>query len=505
MHVRFVSNLHKRQVMHVRPAMFQGDCKTARRHTSELSDFVPYLTSFICINFMSDLYEGAEQPLLGGRTNGNDSQTTTAGSNNPDEHDKFRASARIIGCCVSAAAAGWHDGCIGALIPYLQLYYGGVTDEKISYVFVGSFTGYILASLLNVTLSSRLGLGRLIILGAAIQGVASVIIAFRPPFIAIAMCYAVAGFGLALQDAQFNTYVARLHDAATKLGFLHAIYGIGALSSPIVATLLMQAKVPPPLFYFTNFAWCLASIIVLLTGFGFSGGKSLDGQSRSIVGSDESIASLRTVISSRVVWAALLFISLYTGAETGEAGWVVTFLMRERNGGAMSGYASAAFYAGLTSSRVMLLPLTSYLTEKRAVTLYVLVALAMQIVVWTSKSFLVDFISIAACGFVMGPVYPVTVSLITKATPHGYHPGALSLLACFGQSGSALFPFVVGSLADVYSIKILQPMLVSLFIVMILLWQLVRSPKALLHHYSVGSNNASVDENVDPSTLDSSI
>ena len=448
---------------------------------------------------MSSLRDEAEQPLLGGRPDDNfsESQIDSAKATS-NKFDEFRALARMVGCCVSAASSGWHDGCIGALIPYLQLYYDGITDEKVSFVFIGSFTGYILASLLNVTLSTRLGLGRLIILGAAIQGVASAIITFRPPFLAIAMCYAVAGFGLALQDAQFNTYVARLPDAATKLGIVHAIYGVGALSSPIVATLLMQAKVPPPLFYFTNLAWCVATMTALLTGFGFSGRNLLDNQSQSTMETDEGIASLKTVVSSRAVWAALLFISLYTGTETGEAGWVVSFLMRERDGGAMSGYASAAFYSGLTSSRVMLLPLTAFLTEKRAVALYAAIALAMQVVVWTSTSFQVDFIAIATCGFVMGPVYPVTVALVTKATPHGYHPGALSLMACVGQSGSALFPFVVGSLADIYGIKVLQPVLVTLFVVMILLWQLVPSPKVGLHGSSLRSKPASIDEGQDP-------
>jgi fucose permease len=81
------------------------------------------------------------------------------------------------------------------------------------------------------------------------------------------------------------------------------------------------------------------------------------------------------------VWAALLFVSLYTGAESGEAGWVVSFMMRERNGGAMSGYTSAAFYSGLTSSRFMLLHLANFLSEKIAVALYFVVALAMQVVI----------------------------------------------------------------------------------------------------------------------------
>lgn len=445
---------------------------------------------------MTTFRDEDEQPLL--EDHSSDVSSTQSTKCSSESRENFRAYARIVGCCVSCASAGWHDGCIGALIPYLQLYYEGVTDEKVSLVFLGSFTGYILASLLNVPLSNRLGLGRLIMLGATVQGIASAVIASRPPFLAITVCYAFAGFGLALQDAQFNTYIARLPGAATKLGILHALYGVGALASPVAATLLMRAKVPPPTFYFTNLGWCIVSVAVLISGFGFGGNTSSNIKSQTEGEDNRKVASLKTVISSRVVWTALIFITLYTGSETTEAGWVVSFLMRQRNGGSMSGYASAAFYAGLTSSRIMLLPLTIYLREKKAVCLYVAIALAMQIVIWTSSSFIVAFVAVAACGFVMGPVYPVTVSLVTKATPHRYHPGALSLMACVGQSGSALFPFLVGSLADVYGIKVLQPILASLFGAMVLLWQLVPSPK------EVGSSATSIFEDSHSTVVDNS-
>ncbi|KAJ5037926.1 uncharacterized protein L3040_006802 [Drepanopeziza brunnea f. sp. 'multigermtubi'] len=343
--------------------------------------------------------------------------------------------------------------------------------------FLFSFLGFSLASLLNVALSNRLGLGRLLVLGATIQGLASAVVASRPPFLGLVVCYSLAGFGIALQDAQFNTYIARLPGSATKLGIMHALYGVGALASPVAATLAMKAQVPPPMFYLKNLTFCIISIAVLALGFGCRGAGAPDGklQSEGGAGGDRA-ASLRTVVSSRVVWTALIFIALYTGSETTESGWIVSFLIRERRGGGMSGYASAAFYSGLTTSRILLLPLTVYLRENKAVGLCVLLALAMQTLIWISRSLALNVVAVAVCGFVMGPVYPVTVALVTKATPHGHHPGALSLMAGAGQSGSALFPFLVGSLADVYGIGVLQPVLVSLFAVMTILWQLVPSP-----------------------------
>jgi fucose permease len=447
---------------------------------------------------MSSYDDEAERPLLRNHQH-QDSPSIKDPKALSQQPDKLRALARIVGCCVSAAAAGWHDGCIGALIPYLQVYYGGVTDEKVALIFIGSFTGYTLASLLNVTFTTHLGLRRLIVLGAIVQGLASAVMALHPPFLAITICYGIAGFGIAIQDAQYNTYLAPLPGSSTKLGIVHAMYGFGALVSPIVATLFMQARIQPPLFYFTNVALCFVTTAVLLTGFGFNNSKFLDHQDDDSADSDESIASLRTVVKSRVVWTALVFISLYTGAETTQAGWAVTFLMRERNGGSKSGYASAAFYGGLTSGRIVLLPLTAYLTENRAISLYAIIALGMQILIGVSPSFIINLLAIGICGLVMGPVYPVTVSIITKATPRGYHPGALSLLACVAQSGSALFPFVVGLLAESYSagIKVLQPILGMLFIAMFVLWQLVPAPKVKSRNPSIAPKPASLDDSVE--------
>jgi hypothetical protein len=67
-----------------------------------------------------------------------------------------------------------------------------------------------------------------------------------------------------------------------------------------------------------------------------------------------------------------------------------------------------------------------------------------------------------------------------------------------------LFPFLVGSLADIYGIKVLQPMLVTLFGGMVILWQLVPFPKVQLHRSPIVAKPASVGEGVDPTTTDNS-
>ena len=56
------------------------------------------------------------------------------------------------------------------------------------------------------------------------------IAAGAPPFPAFVFAYSLNGFGIALQDAGANGYVAAFkYGAATKMGVLHAIYGSSLL------------------------------------------------------------------------------------------------------------------------------------------------------------------------------------------------------------------------------------------------------------------------------------
>jgi len=67
-------------------------------------------------------------------------------------------------------------------------------------------------------------------------------------------------------------------------------------------------------------------------------------------------------------------------------------------------------------------------------------------------------------------MYPVALSLLTKGLPRPSHVGAIGLLACLGQAGSAIFPFIVGDLAEIYGVGVLQPVLVVVMSAMLAAW-----------------------------------
>ncbi|KAK7044708.1 major facilitator superfamily domain-containing protein [Favolaschia claudopus] len=120
---------------------------------------------------------------------------------------------------------GWNDGTSGPLLPRMQKFYG-VGFLVVSLSFVVSCVGFIIGSIFNLYLHDRLGFGRMIVLGNLLQLVAFCIQAPAPPFPLFVFSYIFNGFGLAVQNAQTNAYVASLqHNSELYMGILHAIYG----------------------------------------------------------------------------------------------------------------------------------------------------------------------------------------------------------------------------------------------------------------------------------------
>jgi fucose permease len=77
-----------------------------------------------------------------------------------------------------------------------------------------------------------------------------------------------------------------------------------------------------------------------------------------------------------VTWICAFFLLGYVGIEVALGGWIVTFMMRVRNGEAFaSGMTATGFWLGITFGRVVLGFITPKLGEKLAITVSVLTAL----------------------------------------------------------------------------------------------------------------------------------
>jgi fucose permease len=124
----------------------------------------------------------------------------------------------------------------------------------------------------------------------------------------------------------------------------------------------------------------------------------------------------------------------------------------------------------MTVGRLGLSFLTSRLGEFYSVLLYLFLAVLLELIFWLVPSLITSAITVALLGAVMGPMFPTAIVLVTKLLPRSLHVGTIGFGTAFGGSGGAVFPFLVGAIAQRKGVRTLQPVILALLVVIAGLW-----------------------------------
>lgn len=137
---------------------------------------------------------------------------------------------------------GLNDGSIGAIIPRLKDYYD-VSNQTVSMLFLCNSFGYFVSAIANGYLVQKFGQLGTIYFGASVLVFGYSVIAYGFPFYVMAVLMVLQGAGVALLDAAMNVYATTVPMATMMLNLVHAIYGVGAMLSPLIAGVLLDLDI----------------------------------------------------------------------------------------------------------------------------------------------------------------------------------------------------------------------------------------------------------------------
>jgi len=293
------------------------------------------------------------------------------------------------------------------------------------------------------------------------------------------MCFAffLIGMGYSTQLGMCNSYFATLPRPLVRMGFLHSIYGFGAFSSPLIASGFISHHIKINFFYFTCLGLCVLSVLCFYFTF-VHGNANYDRIPEERVVFTEhhgqNRGTIKEVLTSVEVWTLSAFLLFYTGAEESIGGWIVSFMLKVRHGSAGgAAWVASGFYLGIAIGRLTLPLLNIVVGERRIVFMYILVACGLQAASWAAKSFAATAIATALVGFVISTFYTVAIHTASMLLPRRMHTSAMTLISSVGQSGSAIFPFVVGVISNKKGIWTMQPSIVALLVGQFICWSLV--------------------------------
>lgn len=276
-----------------------------------------------------------------------------------------------------------------------------------------------------------------------------------------------------------NVFLVNLRGGTELLGYLHGVYGIGGIVAPFTATSMVSSGARWSHFYAITLALSLFNSVAFFWSFkGYEAENAtaelltaLERTASRATTIDEKKNILRKALKNRTTLLGALLIFAYQGAEVSISGWVISFLIDYRNGDPTRvGYVTSGFWGGITLGRFILVAPANKLGARTSLVVLVALTAGFQFMVWFLPNVIGDAVAVAFIGFLLGPIYPCATGVFSKLLPSHLQITSLGFISSMGSSGGALAPFFTGLLAQKVGTVVLNPICITLCVVMEVAW-----------------------------------
>jgi fucose permease len=119
------------------------------------------------------------------------------------------------------------------------------------------------------------------------------------------------------------------------------------------------------------------------------------------------------------------------------------------------------------------------LGEKRVIQLCLFSVFGSMVIVWLSPLEALSAFGLFLVGFSLGPIFPTTIALTSRLLSGRLLPGVIGFLTSLTSIGAAFFPWLVGNLAQRFSLEIFLPYVLLLTLGMLGSWLALRGWSAM--------------------------
>jgi fucose permease len=187
--------------------------------------------------------------------------------------------------------------------------------------------------------------------------------------------------------------------------------------------------------------------------------------------SQDNKTDTKAIFRYSATWICAAYFLAYVGTETAISGWVVSFMLRTRNATPyLAGICSTGFWMGMAIGRLVLGFVTDRIGVRRATALYFVCAIGLEVLFALLKFQVVSAILMTLLGFIMGPLFPSGVVILTRLLPVELHVAAVSFVSSLGQIGGAFFPFAIGAVVQSLGIGVFRFAILAQTVSALVLW-----------------------------------
>lgn len=354
---------------------------------------------------------------------------------------------------------GLPDGLNGVAWPSIRAEFG-LPIDALGALLVMTTSGYLVSSFSSGRLLAQMGVGALLALSCAATAASLLAYALAPAWWMMAAFGGLAGLGAGAIDAGLNTFAAT-HFSAQRVNWLHAWYGLGALSGPVLMTGLLERGHR----WQTGYALVGLAQFVLALGFGLTRRQWSDGSAAAASGetaTSERAASIFSTLRLPVVWCSIAVFFVYTGLEATAGAWAYSLLTEARAVPVMTaGLWVSVYWGGLTAGRVVSALMARRVPVRAWLRGCVIGQAVGAVLLWADLSYLSSFGGLALLGVASGPIFPSLIAATPARLGERHTANGVGFQIAAAVLGQALLPAFVGVLARQFGLEIIGPALLA--------------------------------------------
>jgi fucose permease len=354
---------------------------------------------------------------------------------------------------------GLPDGLLGIAWPFMSAR-TNVPLDSLGMLLISFTIGYLSTSSTSGKILKSISLGMLLTMSCLLTALSLLTYAFSDQwgFIIIASFFLGAGGGAV--DSSINTFAASRFSAST-VNWLHAFYGVGATTGPLLVTFMLAE----------NFEWYHGYIIVAIIQISLAVLFLLTQRRWHVAAGNEehhTTSEYFQTLKLPIVWLSMLIFFLYTGLEQGFGQWLFTILTKSRGiPEAEAGLWTSSYWGSLTVGRILFgIVLTRIPVNK--VLIGALIGIVAGAFLFASNlNIYTSVLGILLLGFSNAPVFPSLISITPDRLGKEHTATAIGVQISMAMLGGALVPGIAGLLSDQYGLEVIAKVFAVAAIVLI--------------------------------------
>jgi fucose permease len=348
---------------------------------------------------------------------------------------------------IAFISLGLPDGLLGIAWPFISDRLN-ISLDNLGVLLMFFVAGYLSSSLTNSKIMSVITLGWLLALSCFLTGTSLFAFTVSNQWVFLILSAYFLGAGGGAIDTSLNIF-ASANFSPSVVNWMHAFYGIGATSGPLILTW----------FFTMGLTWKSGYILVGSIQISLGILFLLTSKMWAIKGEVKEIqqkVSYRLTLKNPMVWLSILIFFIYTGLEVSVGQWLFTVLTKSRDVSVESGGLwVSTFWGSLTAGRILFGFILKKVSTVRVLYLAVIGIILGSFIFIIDFSDIISFMGIVLIGFSCAPVFPSMIALVPDLFGEKSAANIIGFQISAAMIGGAILPAASGFLTDFYGWEII--------------------------------------------------